>query len=86
MWQRPEEEKKAEDPQKKVLEIATDEIKEEEQEHSDGESENEDAKAKLSDKDSLGDLSDPASQRDTTIIAEGDENEDTFMSLDEALE
>lgn len=77
MWQRPEEEKKVEE---KVLDTGiTDEIKEEEElsELSEDEADK--------DKPDSPPLSNLGSERNT-MVGEGDENEETFMPLDEALE
>lgn len=72
--------KKESETKAKINAAVTDEIKEEEED--DAESENEDAKSKRSD--SPGNTSLIGSVKDQA--AEGDGMEDTFMSLDEALE
>ena len=84
MWQRSKEEEKkaAEDAAKKPTQIVTDEIKEEDQEHSDDSEE--ESQMKLDE--SALDSSFAGSQRGETFIGEGDDTEDTFMPLDQALE
>ena len=85
MWQRSgEEEKKDADAAaaKKKHEIITDEIKEEEYEQSDL---SDDENDKTKQDDSPGASSYAGSQRGDTFIGEGDDTEDTFMPLDEAL-
>ena len=86
MWQsKEEEEKKAADiaAPKTTLEAGfIDGIKEEEGEGS-GDSDEEVDKTK---QDSPGASSMGGSERNLTMVGEGDDNEDTFMPLDEALE
>lgn len=82
MWQRPEDEEqeKTVTEGKNALKNAiTDEIKEEEQEGSDASDEEDDKP------DSPGADSMTGSQFNNTMINEGDEGDDTFMPLDEAL-
>ena len=79
MWQMPEEDKKEPEKQNPLDAAITDEIKEEEE--GSGDSEDETERKKLD-----SPLSNAGSEINKTLIGEGDDNEDTFMSLDQALE
>ena len=79
MWQRPEEEKKKEETKNPLDSAITDEIKEEDE---GSDASDEEQKNRL---DSPGALSNAASENRFTETGEGDDAEETFMSLDEAL-